>query len=74
MKIPEIHKELKGLEIKLERLRQEFALTDEKRRALLIDMQDQCPHPEELLEAVTSEDSEDITFTCIFCKKENVVY
>lgn len=71
MKIPEIHNNLKSLELKLEQLRQEFNTADTTRRALLEDLQDQCPHPEELLEAVTSDDN--ITFTCIFCKKEGVI-
>ena len=70
MKIPELYKVIKELEISLEKQRQEYAVTDTKRKDLLESMQSQCSHPEEMLEAIVVE--ENINYTCLFCKKENV--
>lgn len=70
MKIPELYKEIKELEISLEKQRQEYAVMEAKRKELLDSMQNQCSHPEEMLEAIVVE--ENISYTCLFCKKENV--
>ena len=75
MKIPEIYKELKELEVSLEKLRQDFATTEAKRKERLEELQSQCPHPKEMLETVVVENTESIptvSLTCLFCKKENI--